>query len=119
MTPAPLITTAPLTQSSASALLPPMETPDDEPSFLRDLVKASRQRTEQVSWTDRDGCARRTALTPVESARLALIARRGGISPGEVLRRAAHIPVPKPAAGVRDLSHQNVTTPAAAPSAVP
>jgi hypothetical protein len=75
-----------------------MDPTDDEPAFLRNLVKASRQRPEQVRWTDRDGCARQTALTPVEAARLGVIARRERISPGEVLRRAAHVPVPKPGA---------------------
>lgn len=94
-----------------------METPDDEPTFLRDLVKASRQRTEQVRWTDRDGCARQTALTPVESARLSLISRRERISPGEVLRRAAHIPVPKPVAGVA--KPELPPPPSAVPGAVP
>ncbi len=71
-----------------------METSDDEPTFLRDLIKASRQRPTLARWTDRDGSARQTALTPAEASRLNTIAHRLGLSPGEVLRRAAHIPVP-------------------------
>lgn len=74
-----------------------METVKDEAEFLRDLVKASRQRTQQVKWVDRDGTQRLTALTPPESARLGEIARREKVSVAEVLRRAAHIPVAKPA----------------------
>ena len=73
-----------------------METPADEPTFLRDLIKTTRQRPVQVPWTDRDGSARQTALTLPEAARLNAIARRLKVSPGEVLRQAAHIPVPKP-----------------------
>jgi hypothetical protein len=73
-----------------------METPDDEPTFLRDIIKATRQRPVQVPWTDRDGSARHTALTLPEAARLNTIARRLKVSPGEVLRQTAHIPVPKP-----------------------
>jgi hypothetical protein len=73
-----------------------METPDDEPTFLRGLIKSSRQRPVQVPWTDRDGTARHTALTLPEAARLNAIARGLKISPGEVLRQAAHVPVPKP-----------------------
>lgn len=73
-----------------------METPADEPTFLRDLIKTTRQRPVQVPWTDRDGSARHTALTLPEAARLNAIARRLKVSPGEVLRQAAHVPAPKP-----------------------
>jgi hypothetical protein len=73
-----------------------MDAPD-EPTFLRDLVKASRQRPHLVNWVDRDGVARHTALTPAEAARVATIAARERVSKSEVLRRAAHIPVGKPA----------------------
>ncbi len=73
-----------------------METPDDEPAFLRGLIKFSRQRPVQVPWTDRDGSARHTALTLPEATRLNAIARGLNISPGEVLRRTAHVPVAKP-----------------------
>lgn len=78
-----------------------MDAPD-EPTFLRDLVKSSRQRPHLVNWVDRDGVARHTALTPAEATRVATIAARERISKSEVLRRAAHVPVaksaPRPAA---------------------
>lgn len=72
-----------------------METVKDEAEFLRDLVKASRQRTQQVKWVDRDGTQRLTVLTQPEFARIGEIARRERIAAAEVLRRAAHIPVAK------------------------
>jgi hypothetical protein len=74
-----------------------MEPPVDEPTFLRDLVKASRQKLHHVKWVDRDGVERQTALSQPEVVRLNTIASREGISKSEVLRRAAHIPVEKPA----------------------
>jgi hypothetical protein len=78
--------------------------PEAEQAFLRDLVKASRQRCHLVKWLDRDGTERHTALTQPEAARLNTIAHQLGISKAEVLRQAAHIPVAKnrpsaPAAG--------------------
>ncbi|MGC4075229.1 MAG: hypothetical protein QM760_22550 [Nibricoccus sp.] len=72
-----------------------MELPDDEQSFLRDLVKISRQKTVRIQWIDRDGTTRVTPLSQPESTRLKEIAARLGIAPAEVLRQAAHIPVPK------------------------
>ena len=72
-----------------------MDIPDDEPAFLRDLVKATRQKAHHVKWIDRDGTARQTTLTPPQAVRLNAIAQRLGISPSEVLRQAAHIPVGK------------------------
>jgi hypothetical protein len=69
-----------------------MDTPDDE-AFLRDLVKASRQKLHHVKWVDRDGTERQTALTQAETVRLNAIAQRLGTSKSEVLRQAAHIPV--------------------------
>jgi hypothetical protein len=74
-----------------------MEIPDDEPIFLRDLVKASRQKIHHVKWIDRDGTARQTALSQPEVVRLNTIASRMGVSKSEVLRRAAHVPVEKQA----------------------
>jgi hypothetical protein len=74
-----------------------MGTPDDEHIFLRDLVKASRQKMHHVKWVDRDGVGRHTALSQPEVVRLNAIASRLGISKSEVLRRAAHVPVEKPA----------------------
>ncbi len=72
-----------------------MDLPDDEKTFLRDLVKASRQKHHHVAWTDRDGSDRLTVLAQPEVVRLNTIAHRLGISKGELLRQAAHIPVAK------------------------
>jgi hypothetical protein len=72
-----------------------MDLPDDEQAFLRDLVKASRQRIHAVKWVDRDGSDRQTTLTQAEVVRLNTIASKLGTSKSEVLRRAAHIPVAK------------------------
>ena len=67
--------------------------PDDETLFLKNLVKASRQRPHQVKWVDRDGTDRLTVLTPVEASRLNAIAHARKVSKAEVLRQTAHIPV--------------------------
>jgi hypothetical protein len=72
-----------------------MDLPDDEQAFLRDLVKASRQKHHLVKWVDRDGTDRQTVLTQAEAVRLNAIAQRLGTSKSEVLRQAAHIPVAK------------------------
>jgi hypothetical protein len=72
-----------------------MNLPEDEQVFLRDLVKASRQRIHFVKWVDRDGTERHTALTSAEATRLNTIAHRLGVSKAELMRRAAHIPVAK------------------------
>ncbi len=71
----------------------PLDLPDDELSYLRDLVKGSRQRIHQVAWVDRDGTKRLTVLTQPEVVRLNQIAERLKTSKAEILRRAAHIPV--------------------------
>jgi len=73
-----------------------MNLPDDEQVFLRDLVKASRQKIHSVKWVDRDGTPRQTVLTQPEVVRLNTIASRLKTSKEEVLRQAAHIPVAKP-----------------------
>jgi hypothetical protein len=73
-----------------------MDLPEDEHAFLRDLVKAARQKTIHVKWVDRDGSDRQTSLSQPEAVRLNGIAQRLGTSKQEVLRRAAHIPVAKP-----------------------
>jgi len=73
-----------------------MNQPDDEADFLRDLVKATRQRTTQVHWRDRDGTFRITSLTSAEATRLNEIAHREGVAKEEIMRRAAHVPVAKP-----------------------
>ena len=72
-----------------------MNLPDDEHAFLRDLVKASRQKVHHLTWVDRDGTPRQTALTQAEAARLNAIAQRLKVSKSDVLRQAAHIPVAK------------------------
>ncbi len=72
-----------------------MELPDDEQSFLRDLVKISRQKIHLVKWADRDGSDRQTMLTQAEVVRLNTIAAKLKISKTEALRQAAHIPVAK------------------------
>ena len=72
-----------------------MDLPDDEQAFLRDLVKASRQKIHAVKWVDRDGSDRQTTLTQAEAVRLNTIASRLGTSKSELLHRAAHIPVAK------------------------
>jgi len=70
-----------------------MQIPDDEPAFLRELVKASRQKIHHVKWIDRDGTERQTSLTQAEAVRLNTIAHRLKISKSEVLRQAGHVPV--------------------------
>lgn len=72
-----------------------MELSDDEQTFLRDLVKTSRQKPHHVTWVDRDGSDRLTVLTQTEVVRLNALAQRLGVAKAEVLRRAAHIPVAK------------------------
>lgn len=84
-----------------------MDLPDDEQNFLRDLVKASRQKTIHVKWTDRDGTERQTSFTSAEAARINGIAQRLGTSKQEVMRRAAHIPVAKPPAKKTPLSEDS------------
>ncbi|MFA5263266.1 MAG: hypothetical protein WC378_05530 [Opitutaceae bacterium] len=79
-----------------------MDIVTDEETFLRDLVKGSRQRIHQVKWIDRDGTQRLTALSQADFTRLHTIAQRQRRAPAEVLRQAAHIPVAKPAAKVKE-----------------
>lgn len=69
--------------------------PESDLTFLRDLVKASRQKPHSVDWTDRDGTERTTVLSPAEAVQLNKIAHGLKISKAEVLRQAAHIPVKK------------------------
>ena len=70
-----------------------MDNEIDEPTFLRDLVKASRQKIHQVKWVDRDGTERVTRLSQAEFTRLNAIAQGQRKSASEVLRLAAHVPV--------------------------
>jgi hypothetical protein len=72
-----------------------MNLPDDDHAFLKELVKASRQKIHHVQWLDRDGTERRTALTQTEAVRLNSIAQRLKSSKSDVLRQAAHIPIVK------------------------
>jgi len=72
-----------------------MDFPDDDQIFLRELVKVSRQKPHHVKWVDRDGSERITTLTQAEAVRLNRFAQRAGISKSELLRQAAHIPIPK------------------------
>jgi hypothetical protein len=69
--------------------------PEDDLTFLRDLVKTSRQKPHRVDWVDRDGTERSTLLSPVEAARLNQLAHGLKVSKSEALRQAAHIPVKK------------------------
>ena len=78
---------------------PEIKTEIDEPTFLRDLVKTSRQKIHQVKWVDRDGTERVTRLSQPEQARLNGIAHDRRISMSEVMRQAAHVPVAPKNAG--------------------
>ena len=69
--------------------------PESELTFLRDLVKASRQKPHSVAWVDRDGTERMTVLSPAEAVQLNKIAHGLKISKSEAMRQAAHIPVKK------------------------
>jgi hypothetical protein len=70
-----------------------MHLPEDDLTFLRDLVKTSRQRSQGVNWVDRDGTKRQTTLNAAEATRLNGLAHRRGVSTAELLRQAAHLPV--------------------------
>jgi len=75
-----------------------MELPADDLTFLRDLVKLSRQKHHHVDWIDRDGTDRVTTLSQTEVVRLNQLAHRLRISKVELMRQAAHIPVGKSSA---------------------
>jgi hypothetical protein len=64
----------------------------DDETFLRALVKTSRQRTIHVKWTDRDGTARLTALLPAEATRVNTLARAARISSEALLCAASCLP---------------------------
>lgn len=70
---------------------------ETDQDFLRELVKTSRQRPHQVHWTDRDGSARVTALTPTEAARLNTLAHQLGMASAALLQQAARLSVKKTA----------------------
>jgi hypothetical protein len=71
-----------------------MDLPDEQ-TFLRELIKTSRQKQHHVKWIDRDGSERVTTLTQAEAARLNALAHRAGVSKSELLRQTAHNPVAK------------------------
>lgn len=64
----------------------------DDEAFLRGLIKTSRQRTVHLKWTDRDGTARLTVLTPAEATRVNTLARARRLSAEALLRDVAHQP---------------------------
>jgi len=72
-----------------------MELPADDLTFLRDLVKLSRQKHHHVAWVDRDGTDRVTTLSQPEVVRLNQLAHSLRVSKVELMRQAAHIPVGK------------------------
>ncbi len=72
-----------------------MDFADDEKVFLRDVIKAARQKTHHVKWVDRDGTERLSTFNQTEIVRVNTIAGRLRISKTELLRQAAHIPVAK------------------------
>ncbi len=69
-----------------------MNVTEEDRQFLRDLVKGSRQRIHHLTWLDRDGTKRVTALNDAEFTKLKTLASALGVSPSEALRQAAHIP---------------------------
>jgi hypothetical protein len=71
-----------------------MDLPDEQ-TFLRELIKTSRQKQHHVKWIDRDGSERVTTLTQAEAVRLNALAHRAGVSKSELLRQTAHNPVAK------------------------
>lgn len=73
----------------------PPDLPEPELTFLRDLVKATRQRTHVVPWIDRDGTRRQTTLTQQDNAKLTALAHQLHLSKTELMQRAAHIPAEK------------------------
>ena len=80
---------------------------DADQAFLRDLIKASRQKIHHVKWVDRDGTARVSVLTQTEIVRLNTVAARLHISKPELLRQAAHIPVAKLSPAPAPTSHSD------------
>jgi capsid protein len=72
-----------------------MEFSAADEAFLRDLVKASRQKHHHVKWVDRDGTTRVTALSQAEYTRLNTLAGERRVGNAELLRTIAHIPLAK------------------------
>ena len=76
-----------------------MNVSEEERTFLRDLVKISRQKPHHVSWVDRDGTDRVTTFSQSEIVRLSALAQQLRIGKSELMRQASHIPAAKPAPG--------------------
>lgn len=70
-----------------------MNLPELDQTYLRELVKTSRQKHHHVKWVDRDGTDRVTVLSGPEAVRVNKLAQQCGISKAELLRQAAHLPV--------------------------
>ena len=81
-----------------------MNLPDADQDFLRDLIKYARQRPNPVSWVDRDGTARVTALLPAEMDQLNRLAHQLRVSKSAVLQQGAFIPSKRPPDCDRDTS---------------
>ena len=76
-----------------------MNLPDSDQDFLRGVIKFARQRPNPVSWVDRDGTARVTALLPTEMEHLNRLAHQLRLSKSAVLEQASFLsakPAPKP-----------------------
>jgi hypothetical protein len=73
----------------------PVNLPESDLTFLRDLVKTARQKPHSVQWTDRDGTERTTTLSQADVIKLNQAAARLKVSKSEILRQAARIPVAK------------------------
>ena len=68
---------------------------EEEVGFLKELVKAARQKPYSVAWKDRDGSDRVTVMCPTEATKVNVLAQRLGVGKAEVLRQAAHVPAAK------------------------
>lgn len=72
-----------------------MKTPEEDPAFRENLIRASRQGIHDVQWVDRDETKRQNAPGQPEVVRLKMVAGERRASRSKVLRRAAHVPVEK------------------------
>jgi hypothetical protein len=75
-----------------------MNLPASDLDFLRTQIKLARQRPNPVSWVDRDGTARVTALLPADMDHLNRLAKELRLSKSAVLQQAAFLSAkPRPA----------------------
>lgn len=81
-----------LTAARVARVVGAMNIEPGQLAFLREVVKASRQRTHHVTWVDRDGTSRLSALNSLEFGQVREAATAHKISPAEMLRQVAHIP---------------------------